>query len=283
MGVVSSTESTWREIDRRGAALDVILLAAVPVVLLLVFALPVGWKESLALSYADPTVRSAFTSHYVHFSAGHLLTNVLGYVLVVSTVYLVATAVGRRQQFFVVFSVFLLALPFGLSAFNLLFPRTTYGVGFSGIVLAFLGYLPMVLTPLLGRQLGISITGVHSNWLFFFGLGVISFAAVPGLYGAGIAAVAVLAGILVFRPVIEKARREGIRKGSVVLVETGSAELVIAGVAIFVTYPLVVFLQGGQAFGSRVNVYTHVVGFCLGYIVPYTTLLVVGFDWTKSG
>lgn len=274
----SAADSVWASMEHPRSVADTAALASVPVVLAAAYGLPTETKRGLALSYADPTVLSAFANHYVHLSPVHLLVNVLGYVLVASTVYLLALAADRREQFFVVFTVFLLALPFALSAFNLLVFTEGSGVGFSGIVMAFLGYLPLVLTRFLGERLGLSVTGVHSSWLFFFGLAVVSLAAAPGIYGPGVAAAALLSGVLFLLPVVEEARREGLREAQIGLFEAGSAEMVMLGVVVFVSFPLIAFPADVRAFGGRINVYGHAMGFCLGYLVTYVTLLVGGLD-----
>lgn len=278
----SSRDSLWKRVHQRGTVLDVGLIVSISVVLIVLFSLSLETKRTLAFSYTEPTLLTAFTSHYIHFSVVHLLVNVIGYSLIVSTVYLCAIAANRRTQFFVVFTVFLLFLPFVLSAFNLVFPRAGIGVGFSGVIMAFLGYLPIVLTTLLGTQLDLSMNGIHSSWLFFFGFAIIAVAAVPGLYGIGIAVVAVLSGILFLLPVIEKVHQEGIQSETVGLFEAGSAEFLMVALVTFLTYPIIAFPRDTTVIGGQINVYSHALGFCFGYLTTYVTVLAGGFE-SKEG
>jgi len=70
------------------------VLAAVPVVLCAVFALPESTRRSLAFAYAEPTVLTAFTAHYVHLDVGHLAGNVAGYILLAGVGYALAVLGG---------------------------------------------------------------------------------------------------------------------------------------------------------------------------------------------
>lgn len=269
------TTSILAAIERKGRPIDVLGLAAVPAVLVALFALPGPVKRRLALEFAEPTLLTAFASHYVHLSAAHLLTNVVGYVLVVPLAYLLATAAGRREQFWVVFTVFVLALPFGLSGVTVLVQHSTAGsgVGFSGIVMAFLGYLPITMTSLLGHRTDSQIDGSHSAWLFFTGIAIIAYAAAPGWYGVALAAAALLSAVLFLLPVIEIARSEaGSFRPS--LRRPGTIEFLASGVVIYLAYPLVTFPQDLLAFDGRINTYVHALGFCLGYTITYVAILV---------
>jgi hypothetical protein len=62
----------------RASLLDLLALAAVPAVLLAVFALPEATRRSLAFAYHDPTTLTALSAHYLHFDADHLLANLAG-------------------------------------------------------------------------------------------------------------------------------------------------------------------------------------------------------------
>lgn len=279
-----SGESILNAVEREGTRRDLGLLGAVPAVLVVVFALPAELRRSLALEYGDPTLLTAYTSHFVHLSASHLLMNVVGYVLIVPFTYLVATAGRRRRQFWVVFTVFLVALPFALSGFNLIFLQgtTVTGVGFSGVVMAFLGYLPVTLTNLLGREFEVSVTGLQSSWLFFAGVGVIAYVATPGSYGVALAAAALLSGLLFLLPVVERVRAEGVTR-RFTFGRVGTAEFLAAGLVVYFTYPLVAFPQDVTAHGGRINTYSHALGFCLGYLTTYATLLVGGVSGRGGG
>jgi hypothetical protein len=245
----------------------------VPVALLAAYALPFGVKRSLALDHAAPTLLTAFASHFVHLSATHLVTNLAGYLLVVPTGYALAVASGRRRQFFVVFTVFLLSFPFLLSGLNLLFPRPTIGVGVSGVLLAFVGYLPFAFMQFVGTHFEGDFDAEQSHWLFFFGLAVVAAIAAPGIYGLGLAAAATLAGVLYLLPVVEMVDRPQVASWRSTLAVSGYAELTLLGGLVFFTYPFVAFPTDLVLTSGVVNVYTHALGFCLGYITTYVTAL----------
>lgn len=266
-------------VDRRGSILDVALLASVPVVLALVYSLPMATRRSLALDYSAPSLVPAYASHFVHFTLTHLLVNVVGYVVVVSLLYLLAVAAGRRRQFLMVWAVFLLAFPFAISGFNLLFPRARIGLGFSGIVMAYVGYLPMAFTAFLGKQFDLPVRGDHSHWLFFATIGLMAFVSLPGVFGLLLALASALSAVLFFLTTLDEIRRDHLDGLLVAVLEVGTAELVVLGVVLLLTFPFLAFPDTTPVQGGRVNVFSHAVGFCLGYLVPYVTLLAGGFDF----
>lgn len=264
-------EGFLAEVRERGAPLDAVALALVPLALVGAYALPPSTKRSLAFAYADPTLLAAFANHFVHLSFDHLLVNLVGYGLVVPTAYLLSVASGRRRQFFVAFATFVLAFPFALSALNLAFVRPRVGVGASGLVMAFVGYLPVALSGFAGSRLGVPVDATRSSGPFFLGLAVVAYVAAPAGYGAPLAVAAGLAGVLFLLPVVEDAATAVSRPTAG---PAGYAEVAVLGAALFVGYPLVAFPESVAAGGDVVNVYSHALGFCLGYIVTYVGVLV---------
>ena len=96
---------------RRGVRpLDVAILLLPAVMLLGVGLLPWELRKQLAFSYTEPTLLTAFTAHFVHADSIHLFRNVAGYLLVVPTVYVLSILADRRQLFYIVFVVVLVAL-----------------------------------------------------------------------------------------------------------------------------------------------------------------------------
>ncbi|MFB6205364.1 MAG: hypothetical protein ABEJ05_02395 [Haloglomus sp.] len=269
----SGARDLWAKLGERVHYRDLLLLAAVPLVLGGVYVLPSELKWQLALDYRQPTLLSAFASHFVHFSGRHLLVNLLGYLLVVPTGYVLSVASQHRQRFLVAFASFLLSFPFVLSGLNLLFPRAAVGVGFSGIVLAFVGYLPVALLRFLETHLHDGIRASASNWLFFFGLGFVAYMAAPGIYGPGLAAAAFLAGILFLLPLVESLDRGHLAALRATMSVSGYAELALFGVLTFGAYLFVAFPATTAVAGGVLNTYTHALGFCLGYITTHVTAL----------
>jgi membrane associated rhomboid family serine protease len=257
---------------------DGALLLTVPLLLTLVFALPMSVKREYALAYDDPTLVTAYASHFVHLNLGHLLVNVGGYLLVVPTAYVLSLAADRRRQFLVVFTAFVVAFPLALSALNLLFARPRLGVGFSGIVMAFVGYLPVAIIGAARRRLYVPIDRLRSQWLFFFGLAIIALFSGPALLGGAIAAAAALAGVLFVLPVVEEWDATHHHHIQHALGRAGNVELLLVGILVFVGYLFVAFPGNTTGEGTVVNVYSHVLGFSLGYVTTYVTMLSGGLN-----
>lgn len=279
-GVDPSTESPTHPptlvalVEERLRWLDLLLINLVPVVLLGVFLFPHPVRERLALDYAAPTLATAFTSHYVHLFFWHLVLNLLGYMLLVPVAYFLALTSGRRQEFFVVFVTFLLIFPLVLSGFNLLFVRPGISVGFSGVLMAFVGYLPAVIYRYAETHLQLPKTRNHSSWLFFFGLSFVSILALPGFYGLALATAGVLAGVLFVLPLLDSIGQQHAFRLQDFVNTAGYAELAGVGLLLFFGYPLVALPANIAVEGGVVNTYIHVLGYSLGYMVVYVERLV---------
>lgn len=269
----ASSDGPWSQIGRRIRLTDLVILSLVPAALVVVYALPEATKRALALEYTTPTLLTAFTNHFVHLSLSHLVVNLLGYVVVVTLVYVLSLASGRRRRFFVVFVTFLLAFPLALSALNLVFARPTTGVGFSGIVLAFVGYLPLALLGFVDRHFEGPVDRLSSSWLFFAGIAFIAHVTVPGLVGMGLTLAAILASVLVLLPVVEKASLTHLFEAIGRLRTPGYIELTGLALLVFGGSLLIAFPSEVTTGAGTLNVYTHTLGFSLGFVVAYVTVL----------
>jgi hypothetical protein len=179
----------------------VIAIASVPVVLLGMPILPTDTERSSMFDFQNPGLGAAFASHFVHFTAAHLASNVLGNLAVTPLAYLLAVQSGRRRGFRVAYVTFVVAFSLALSALNLVVTRPGVTGGSSGIVMAFLGFVAFVLPEAVSRTVRTDVeAGLRSPWLFFLGLGLVAHLAGPG-WLTGVAAAAVLAGLLLFLPV----------------------------------------------------------------------------------
>jgi len=254
---------------------DILVLCAVPVGLLGIFALPQSIRLQLVFSHRDPTLLTAYTSHFVHLTSGHLLANLLLYLFVTPTVYCLCVLAGRRQLFWTAFVVCLGGFPLILSAMNLALWRTrpVVELGFSGIVMALFGLLPLALAAYAGEVFDDDLTAVSSPPLFFFVTALIAFFAVPltpasiaagvlsiaaaGLYGQFVGGTISLPGLSDVRKVVRK---------------TGYFELTAVAVLLLVVLPVVSFRVTAHG-NSLTNGYLHFQGFALGYIAAYVTSL----------
>lgn len=245
---------------------DCLALASVPAVAVAVFALPAARRESLAFAYRDPTLLTAYTAHFVHFETAHLAANLLGYALVAGFGYGLAALSGYRRLFGVTATTFLVAFPPALSALNLAVPRDAVGYGLSGLNMAFAGLLALVLVGYAAR-LDDRIHVHHAPGLFFATVTVISVIALPTGYRAAVAA----ASALLAAGYVVSARRTWDRNVASRLSRAGWFDAWLLGTVALVGYQFVGF--GTTAVdGGVVNAYVHLLGFCLGFVVPYTTL-----------
>lgn len=257
------------DIRNRARLRDLLAVVALPAVLLSVYALPQSVKREFVLSYSDPTLLTAFTSHFVHFSPAHLSVNVVGSLLVVSLGYVLALAGTRRKQFFVVYLTFVLAFPFALSGLTLLWGWSGVGFGFSGIVLAFVGYLPLGLLSVLSSRFGLPVDQRDSHWLFLIAVAVAASIALPSPDRLALAAIAAgLTGAFAWQlsGKLDSTSLDRVRNTAA---SAGNLELVVLGVVVVLFYPFVAFSADPMVDGGVLNVYVHGLGLCLGYGVAY--------------
>ncbi|QLG27742.1 hypothetical protein HUG10_09330 [Halorarum halophilum] len=224
---------------------DLLLVAAVPLALLAVYALPEATRRSLVFAYEEPTLLTAYASHSVHLGPEHLLVNLASYLLLVPTAYALAVLGGRRTRFRIGFIAVLVAVPFSLSWLNLLFVRPRVGFGFSGVAMGCLGLLALELFNYGRTSLSLPLSWDDAAMLFFVELALISLAVAPRtattLAVAGVSAViAVAYGWHLLRTIDRDAGSEvGTRLGR--LREPGFAELAVVGVVLVVAFPFVAF------------------------------------------
>ena len=284
-GADGRSDGTFRrELLASVRAVDVVALLAVPTVLVAVFALPEPTRRSLAFAYQDPTPLSAFTAHYVHLGTDHLLGNLVGYGLLAGVGYALAVLSGRRRLFFTAFATYLAAFPFALSALNLAVPRNAVGFGFSGINMALSGLLPILWYCFLRDRFAPAAPLAALPALFFGLVGWIALLALPvstegiGLAGLSIGvASALLALLYVASSEVRFPRRLRVHAKTVAS-RPGYGDLLVVGAVVAVGYPVVGFPSDPAGGGSVVNLYVHLLGFCLGFIGPFALLAEGAFD-----
>ncbi|WP_255150639.1 hypothetical protein [Halorarius halobius] len=262
-----------REVRDRARRRDVALLAVVPLVLAVLATLPRAGRVALAFSPADPTLVTAFVSHYVHLTTGHLLSNLAAYLLFAPLVYLLCLLSGDRWLFLTGFATFLVAFPFALSGLELVVGGGSVLLGFSGINAALVGLLAFTLTRYVGARFAGRVDPAYAPPAFFLAAALIAAVAVPGtVQSVGLAAAALLAAMLfvggIGRPsdVVPRLRAAA--------AQPGYFELAGVAVGLFVAYPFVAFPRDPGAAGTMVNLHAHLLGFALGFIVAHVTTLV---------
>ena len=251
---------------------ELAVLAVFPAVIAGTFLLPLEARRALAFAYTDPTVLTAYVSHFVHFRVDHLLANLIGYLLVVPATYLLSAFADRRRLFWIMFATVLLAGPFVLSGLNLAVPRSAIGYGSSGLIMAFFGILPVALynyvRPLFVSELRTRDLPV----LFFLVVGIISGIVLPR--SDATLAIAVVSGILAvvyggFILVRERRARNRFGTPTRPVRPFGYVELPLVGGLLVVGYPLVGFPSELVAANRVVNLYVHFLGFAIVFLATY--------------
>ena len=283
-------DSLWPAIVRGITPLDALLLASVPLALVGVYLLPTATREALVFEYARPSIRTAFAAPFVHFDAAHLLFNLLAYALVVPLLYALSLTAGRRRQFRAVFVALLVSSPILLSYLNLTIVRDGVTFGFSGVLMAYYGYLPLVLAEHAESRLALGRTRTVAPLLFFVGLTLVTIqtlravlanpvtVAVDGtsasvtwvLAATLVELVVLLVVVLAFYSLYVADSRESLRdRLRQAVTREGHFELAVLGAVVFVGVPFLTFPVDPIA-GERVfNLYVHFVGYALGFISTY--------------
>jgi len=274
----SADAGFFSELSQAIHRVDLLILAVVPLVMIGVFLLPEETRRAFAFQYTKPTFLTAFTAHYVHLTVEHLLGNLVGYCLLATSGYTLSVLAGKRRFFLTTLVTFLCVFPFVLSALNLAVPRHAIGYGFSGVNMAFVGLLPLALASYGRVQFFPASTVQFLPAVFLITTGWITMLALPlGTTGIGLASTAIalgslIAGVLYFVLVLPVRRwqfRSWIRT---ILARGYYSDLFVLGLALFIAYPIIGFPSNPVAGGSVLNLYVHLLGFCLGFIGPYTLL-----------
>jgi hypothetical protein len=265
-------------------AVDVLLLLLAPGALLAVFALPESVRRGLAFSYTDPTLATAFASHFVHLDASHLAGNAVGYAVLAAVGYALAVLSAHRRFFLTALVTFLFAFPVALSALNLAVPRDAISFGFSGINMALAGLLPLLL-GVYARERFVPSAPIRALPAAFFPLvGWIALLALPrstdgvGLAGIATAIAGVLLGVLYASSAGIRLHRSTLGRIRDIASRPGYGDLFVAGAVLAVGYPVVGFPADPTGEGSVVNLYVHLLGFCLAFIGPFALLASGAFE-----
>ena len=257
---------------------DIVVLLFPAALFLGVGLLSADLRQQLAFSYNDPSVLTALTANFAHADAVHLLRNLTAYFVVVPTVYLLSALAGRKQLFYTVFVVVFAVFPFVLSGLNLILPREALSLGASGLTLAFVGYLPVALAEYARRRFAVVSIARRSiaAGLFFVGLVVVIPLAVAAVQ-PGIAAVLTVVAFLAVIGYGATLRRSGV-DGSVLRgPPPGFLELGIWSIVVLIAGLITAFPADPLSDSGLVNVYTHFLGYALGFLSSYFVVLLL-FD-----
>lgn len=258
--------SVFDAVIENGRRRDVVGMAAVPVVLLALNILPLPIR---AAPVADPTITSAYTALVVHASVGHLLADVIAFITVVSTAYVLCLSADRRTEFLTAFVSVLLVFPVVVSGLNPIVERPPLGYGLSGVVFAFLGFLSLSLYWYACAQFDDMSTVALLPVSFFAGAGAIAALAVPAVPARVAALVVATVGGLAYAVsmVGQSYRPFGAPLGRNEAV-IGPVELAAGALVVLLVLPLGTFPIAPVTGNAAATLYTHVSVYCLGFAVP---------------
>ena len=266
-----------RTLKERAGVGDIAVLLAVPLVLAGVFRLPREVRSSLVFEYTDPSLLTAFASAFVHFDRTHLLVNIGTYAVVVAVVFALAVTSGHRRQFHLAFFNFVFVFPALLSYLNLSVLRSAAGFGFSGVVMAFGGYLPLALAEYADKRFGIGPRTAVAPVLAFCSLALIAVLSVQSVVAenttvllgtAGLVVATLLAAVLYAVPLSDTdSNLTG--KIAAAPARTGYFELGVVALVVVFGLPFVAFPADPTGVDGSVNLYVHLLGYTLGFLVTY--------------
>jgi len=271
-------EAFLQRAGKQGHPIDAVIIVLLPTILCFVYLFPESIRQSLVFDYTDPSLRTAFSSAFIHLDLTHLIVNVVTYALVVPVVYLLNIMSERRSLFYSTFLTFSFIFPVVLAYLNLAIFRPSAAFGFSGIVMAFVGFLPIALADFLETNFDIGPGKAIAPMLFFLGIALISVLSVRSIIpenktvllgNSALALVALLSAVLYALSVYkeESVFRSKFRHA----VDTaGYVELAAISLVLFFAFPFVAFPSNVTIGGSQLNLYVHLLGYSLGFIIVYT-------------
>jgi len=272
-----TSKSIKRRLYTQSCMIDLLLISFFPLLLVLGYTLPLGIRESLVFSYSDPTVLAAFGSSFIHFGLGHLLTNVVLYALVVPVLYVLSATSNRQQQFRVFTFTAILAFPPVLSYLNLAIPRSAETYGASGVIMVFVGYLPLALAEYLDSNFDIGPIRTVSPVIFFASLVLISVLSLQSVLLRDLTVLIgttglVLATVLTTAWYVISAYEEmddPQAKFRTAIRGTGYTDLPLLTVLLLFIVLMIAFPANPRAGNDVLNLYEHFIGYALAFIIAY--------------
>lgn len=251
-----------------GSAVRATPIVALAAVLVGVDRLPEPARRSLAFEYGDPTLLTAYTAPFVHFSTSHLIGNVAVLLLAGGTLAHLCWRARSPWLFVGALAALASTLPVALTLLNLAVPRPGVTYGFSGVNMALVGFLPVGVVRTVEWRLGRTV----SPWLlvawFAVSTAYIAALAVPASPGStAVVALSLAVAVLAAGRLVVHERRPGAdRLAARRLVSDPS---VVVGVGAWVGLVTIGFPRVELVDGAVTNVYVHFLGYALGFTTAY--------------
>lgn len=262
---------------------DLGVLTGIAGVLVAVYALDRATRETLVFDTTAPTVTTAFTSHFVHLSELHLVGNLAVYLPAVSIAYLLCVLSGRRQLFWTALVTLLVVFPFALSGLQLVFPRERLIYGFSGITAGIVGLAGFALVGYLRETVAPGIGDEYAPAVLFGMAGATALIALPDrAWRVEIGLGALALGLLYVGGAVRGQGLPSRERLQAALGRPGYLEVAGAGAGLLVGYPFVAFQEAVVPGGGVVDVYVHLLGYALAFIVVFAFVFLSEFVDTEQ-
>jgi len=255
---------------------DLLLIATVPVILVGIYFLPRSTLEGLVFDTTAPSLLTAYTSHFVQLDGFHLLGNVTVYVPVVGMAYLLCILSDRRQLFRITFLTLVFVFPVALSAMQVIFPRERLIFGFSGINAGFVGLACFALTGYLGKNISERADDRYAPSLFFFAVGLIALIGLPArAFRLEIGASSLALSVLYLGIGLYQQGPPSKAEVKAAIDRPGYFETAGAGFGLLAGYPFVAFQDAVVPDSGVLDVYVHILGFALAFIIVFIYVSVI--------
>lgn len=268
----------YRTKSRTSCRERVAVFLAIPFVLLAVSALPQTIQKSWTFHLHSPSLVDAYSTNFVHGGFFHVGSNLLAYICLIAVLLPLAVFANWKRELYITSLFFLAVIPFVVSYYTM---WTLHGtgvvttVGFSGVIAAFLGLLPILLFAFLQRAVSSHIRVHHALALVAPELAVIFYS----WSGPSVSVIAlVILGLFGLGLVLWDTRSDWDP-----LLSSNANVLLVLGTLltfVFVSYSILVNV------GPSVNVYGHFIGFVSGFLFPGVLSLVLDLrerlDWVDD-
>lgn len=245
-----------------------VLMGAVMSIIIWVFGLAEPTRRTLSFAYADPSLRTAYTAPFVHFSATHLTGNVAVFLLVSAAFYALSRHRRTPWLFLGALIAALSTFPVTLSLLNLAVPRDAVTYGFSGVNMALVGFLPTAIGRYVEAKRGRPVDTTLLLATFFVSTSGIAVLAVPrsaltlAVGTSGVALSVLFGGTFIRRERRLTDTRERWRAAA-------ADPEVVLGAGTWLLLLATAFPKTVASGGSVTNVYVHFVGYALGFMTAY--------------
>lgn len=209
------------------------------------------------------TLVSAYLSSFAHAGWSHLLPNLTAYMICLTALYPVAILSKRKTRVMQLVVVLLLVTPLVTAVLSFQYTMGRRTIGFSGVITAFYGFLPVVLFA--------AVDGILEEGFSPFWSGTVIFLVYTFIFASlGMISAAGVMFLIVSGFIVVMARQLGIEKVKRILG-------VLLGPGYYpVVWALIISMFGAVAMtydsAPTVNVVSHLSGYIFGFVMGFLGL-----------